>query len=84
MDQVELHLTVLEKALTKAWKECQDTTSPLGELAALAAATLVFYQERERRREHSSPPERYPRGGYVDHTDEAWDHWSRHWKPKEL
>ena len=48
MDQVEKSLQEIADRLLALWKETQDVTSPIGELAALAAATLVFYRERER------------------------------------
>ena len=47
MDAIEIRLTELAEKLRAAW-QVADVTSPLGELAALAAATLVFYQEHGR------------------------------------
>ena len=70
MDPIEARLTELANGLKNAWKDCQDAASPLGYWAAVAAATLVFYQERERGRERSSPPERY----------QDLSHWSDEWK----
>ena len=48
MDQIEKELTHLAAQLEAAWKASQCLTCPLGELAALAAATLVFYREQHR------------------------------------
>ena len=67
-DPVELRLLELEQALMRAWQACTDRTSPLGELAALAAATRTFYQERERERKRTPPG---------THPDQ---HWSHKWK----
>ena len=47
-DQIERSLKEIEAKLRAAWTLNQCLTCPLGELAALAAATLVFYQERQR------------------------------------
>ena len=47
-DPIEHALTEIESKLRAAWTLNQCLTCPLGELAALAAATLVFYQERQR------------------------------------
>ena len=48
MDQIEKSLQEIESKLRTAWTLNQCLTCPLAELAALAAATLVFYQERQR------------------------------------
>lgn len=44
-DQVEQNLKHIAERLQSAWTTSQCLTCPLGELAALAAATLTFYQE---------------------------------------
>jgi hypothetical protein len=46
-DQIEEALAEIASTLKTAWTNNQCLTCPLGELAALAAATLVFYQERK-------------------------------------
>lgn len=46
-DPVETLLHEIADRLQALWHETRDETSPLGELAALARATLVYYQERE-------------------------------------
>ena len=77
MDPVEAQLTDLARRLKVAWQACEDRTSPLGELAALAAATLTFYQERERGRERSSQPERTLGAARLGRVGEGWgEHWS--------
>lgn len=48
MDQIERSLTEIESKLRDAWTLNQCLTCPLGELAALAAATLIFYQEQQK------------------------------------
>ena len=70
MDPIEARLIELAEGLKRAWQGCSDAASPLGYWAAVAAATLVFYQER--RRERSSLPER---------TTEP--HWSDAWKRRQ-
>ena len=47
-DQIENSLTVIADRLRTAWQNSQCLTCPLGELAALAAATLTFYQEQHK------------------------------------
>ena len=71
MDPIEARLIELAEGLKRAWQSCQDAASPLGYWAAVAAATLVFYQERGR--ERSSPPERII-------TAQDREHWSDEWK----
>ena len=44
-DQIEKALREIEDALRKAWQNNRCLTCPLGELAAIAAATRVFYME---------------------------------------
>ena len=48
MDPIEKELTYLATRLKAAWKNNQCLTCPLGELSALAAATLTFYQEQKK------------------------------------
>ena len=48
VDQIERELTHLAATLQAAWQKSQCLTCPLGELAALAAATLAFYQEQQK------------------------------------
>ena len=48
MDQIERSLKEIEAKLRAAWTLNQCLTCPLAELAALAAATLVFYQEQQK------------------------------------
>lgn len=45
MDAIERSLQDLSDSLTKAWREHPCETCPLGEMAALARATLQFYLE---------------------------------------
>jgi hypothetical protein len=47
-DPVEQALLHLEQKLTDAWTGNRCLTCPIGELAALAAATRTFYQERNK------------------------------------
>jgi len=47
-DSIERSLLDLEQALNKAWKANRCLICPIGELAALAAATRTFYQEQKR------------------------------------
>ena len=76
MDPVESQLTDLAQRLRVAWQACEDRTSPLGELAALAAATLAFYQERERGRDRRSQDSRTL--GTIRHG-RVGDGWGDHW-----
>ena len=48
MDAIESQLTDLAERITKAWKDADNPTSILGELAAHAWGVLVFYQEQVR------------------------------------
>lgn len=48
-DQIEKALKEISDKLKTAWTTNQCLTCPLGELAALAAATLVFYREHTKR-----------------------------------
>ena len=48
MDQIERSLTDIADRLRTAWQNNQCLTCPLGELAALAAATLTFYREQHK------------------------------------
>ena len=48
MDQIEQSLKEIADKLTTAWKGNRCLVCPLGELAALASAALVFYQENRR------------------------------------
>lgn len=59
-DPLEKLLQEMADRLQTLWREAQDETSPLGELAALARATLVYYQERERASDRRSVGEQYP------------------------
>ena len=52
MDQIERSLTDIADRLRTAWQNNQCLTCPLGELAALAAATLTFYREQHNREQH--------------------------------
>ncbi len=47
-DPIDRQLQTLADTLTKAWLEGGCQTCPLGEMAALAAATLAFYRGQER------------------------------------
>lgn len=47
-DQIEEVLSEISGRLRTAWQNSQCRTCPLGELAALAAATLTFYQEQRK------------------------------------
>ena len=68
MDPVEARLVELANGLKNAWKDCQDAASPLGYWAAVAASTLVFYQETRRTKGSAS---------LGDHA-----HWSDAWKQR--
>ena len=48
MDPIEKNLSDIALRLQTAWRNSQCLICPLGELAALAAATLTFYQESQR------------------------------------
>ena len=48
MDPIETNLRDMALRLQTAWRNNQCLTCPLGELAALAAATLTFYQESQK------------------------------------
>ena len=48
MDSLEAQLIKLEEGLKQAWQDADDPTSPLGELAALAAAIRTLYHEVHR------------------------------------
>mgnify|MGYP001561691213 FL=1 len=50
-DQVEKSLRDIAERLQTAWRNNQCTTCPLGELAALAMATWVFYREQHKPKE---------------------------------
>ena len=54
MDPVEKNLKDMADRLQTAWRNNQCLTCPLGELSALATATLIFYQEA-RKAERSAP-----------------------------
>ena len=54
MDCLEAQLIKLEEGLKQAWHDADDPTSPLGELAALAAAIRVLYHELHRGSEGTS------------------------------
>lgn len=45
-DSIEKSLQDIADRLRTAWQNSQCLTCPLGELAALAVATLTFYQEQ--------------------------------------
>lgn len=74
MDQIEVNLQDLAEKLTQAWHDSGDPTGPLAELAALATATLVYYQQDQRfaQRRRSDRMQQLPelQGG----------HWSNEWK----
>ena len=49
MDQIEKSLQEISEKLTAAWTDNRCLACPIAELAALAAATLTFYRERNNR-----------------------------------
>lgn len=49
MDVIEKNLKDMADRLWTAWQNNQCLTCPLGELSALATATLIFYQEHTKR-----------------------------------
>ena len=51
MDPIEKNLKDIADRLRTAWQNTQCLICPLGELAALAAATLTFYQEHRRQKQ---------------------------------
>ena len=75
MDPVEARLTELANGLKNAWKDCQDAASPLGYWAAVAAATLVFYQETYRTKKPAQLADESVAGDR--------SHWSDEWRRRE-
>lgn len=55
-DGIEESLATLAERLTEAWRAHEDSRCPLGELAALAAATLTFYRENRGRQDPTTLP----------------------------
>ena len=71
MDTVWKILKYLEDELTMAWLKGGCQTCPLGELAALAAATRTFYELHTRSKPGSEAPKA------CDTTTPT--HWSHEW-----
>ena len=51
-DQIEKSLREIAEKLSEAWRGNRCQTCPLGELAALAMATWVFYREQHKPKDH--------------------------------
>ena len=75
MDAIESQLTDLAERITKAWKDADNPTSILGELAAHAWGVLVFYQEQVRAKK---PAKLADESVALDRS-----HWSDVWKERE-
>lgn len=69
-DPIEHHLRDMADRLQAAWRNNQCLTCPLGELAALARATLIFYQEQQRQRQDELR-------SYWTKRDELHNHWTK-------
>ena len=72
MDPIEAHLTDLADMTKKAWQNCGDSTSPLGEIAAYASAILQFYQETYRTKKPAKLAD-----------ESVAPHWSDEWRRRE-
>ena len=60
----------------KAWQNCGDSTSPLGEIAAYVSAILQFYRETYRTKK---PAKLADESVTLDQTQ----HWSDAWKRRQ-
>ena len=72
MDTILAQLKHLEDELTLAWLKGNCQTCPLGELAALAAATRTFYEIHTRSEGMTE--------GHRPSEDPTTAHWSHAWQ----